>query len=67
MFVKTESVENIFSINMYSFRRRRNSELIEAFKMLDVDGDGKVPLNVHINIKQIVSYKKIFIRRYMIR
>ena len=43
---------------MYCLRTRRNSELIEAFKMFDVDGDGKVPFNINIDIKQIVSYKK---------
>ena len=41
---------------MYSFRTRRNSELLEAFKMLDIDGDGKVSFNIAIDIKEIVSY-----------
>ena len=27
---------------MFIFRTRRNSELLEAFEMLDADGDGKV-------------------------
>ena len=42
---------------MYNFLTRRNSELLEAFKMLDADGDGKVPLNMNNDIKLIFSNK----------
>ena len=40
---------------MYSFRTRRNSELFEAFKMLDADGDGKVWFDININIRIVSS------------